>query len=482
MTCQLPIDCLNEIFEYLEEDSHTLYSCLLVNHLWCEISVRILWRYIWNSKEIYSIKMPTSILNTLIACLPNESKKLLHENKIFISTPTSKPPLFNYAAFCKVLSIDYIYRLVNSRSLKDGNHLVVDEIVKMFAKQIYSLKKLVYCNEQQYVKFSLPYFPGISDLSELHCSSSLSSNFFYWLSQLCHNLQSISISFYCDASDELKELISLQNNLKSLTLSSDEGSWKDIVPILTKHSHTITRLRLYSDNRDLPYSFISLFTNLQEFVFSYMDGSIFEDFKMLQYVKFSKLQSLNIPYQCPKPEYVMKFLENNGKNLKKFHTDESNKGLSLSIPNFCPNLKSLFVIFYDGESDVLKNIFIKCQYLESIKIWCGDGFLSEKEVFETVANYSSDNFCELKIYNESCTHVISSKDLESFFINWNNRISKKLLTLTIIKENDIYAYLHNNDENMKIIEKYKNLGIVRINIITYEDESREEEDDYYFYN
>src|SRR5947209_1997084 len=87
---QLPTDCLNEIFEYLEEDKVTLRSCLLVNRLWCEVSVRILWRSIRN-------------YNTLIACLPDESKEILSKNGIIIST--SKSPMFNYASFCKVLSV-----------------------------------------------------------------------------------------------------------------------------------------------------------------------------------------------------------------------------------------------------------------------------------------------------------------------------------------------------------------------------------------
>src|SRR6266498_3376020 len=97
MVYQLPVDCLNEIFECLEADKTTLHSCLLVNRLWCKIIVKILWRNIWN----HPLRATTSILSTLISCLPNESKELLHKNKIFISTPTSKPPLFNYAAFCK---------------------------------------------------------------------------------------------------------------------------------------------------------------------------------------------------------------------------------------------------------------------------------------------------------------------------------------------------------------------------------------------
>ena len=104
---KLPADCLNGIFEYLEEDEATLRSCLLVNRLWCEVSVRILWKCIRN----YS---------TLIACLPNESKEILYNNGIIIPTSTS-PPMFNYAAFCKVLSInkrvDYmIERLLTQQS------------------------------------------------------------------------------------------------------------------------------------------------------------------------------------------------------------------------------------------------------------------------------------------------------------------------------------------------------------------------------
>src|ERR1044071_10476406 len=75
MPRQLPADCLNEIFEYLENDKATLFSCLLVNRLWCEISVRILWRIVWNC-------------STLIACLPSESKEILCKNGFTISTLT----------------------------------------------------------------------------------------------------------------------------------------------------------------------------------------------------------------------------------------------------------------------------------------------------------------------------------------------------------------------------------------------------------
>ena len=132
----------------------TLHSCLLVSRLWCKVSVRILWRDIWSFKYSvayqHRLKVASAILSTLVACLPNESKDFLHKNEIFISTPTSNPPIFNYAAFCKVLSIHEISKIINevlkhkisSLSSKDRNYLVTKEIYKMFVNQISSLKIL----------------------------------------------------------------------------------------------------------------------------------------------------------------------------------------------------------------------------------------------------------------------------------------------------------------------------------------------------
>ena len=114
MPCKLLADCLNEIFEYLEEDKAALRSCLLVNRLWCEISVRILWRDVWRFKSSASFQLDqlneasSKILDTLITCFPDKSKELLYRNEIFVSILTSKPSLFNYTLFCKVPSINKI--------------------------------------------------------------------------------------------------------------------------------------------------------------------------------------------------------------------------------------------------------------------------------------------------------------------------------------------------------------------------------------
>jgi hypothetical protein len=93
-------------------------------------------------------------------------------------------------------------------------------------------------------------------------------------------------------------------------------------------------------------------------------------------------------------------------------------------------------------------------------------------VFETIGNHSPNNFHELKIYNYSDSEVFS-EDLESFFINWKNRTPKKQLSLmTFI---DLHRRLDSYEENMKIIDKYESLNIIKFRTKRYKDEEREEE-------
>src|SRR5436190_721700 len=118
----LPADCLNDIFEHLEDDKITLRSCLLVNRYWCKVSVRILWRSIRN-------------YNTLLACLPNESKEILYNKGII--TSILKPPTFNYASFCRnLLVVDQFSNILKNNQpistfiVYQQNMIVTGEILK----------------------------------------------------------------------------------------------------------------------------------------------------------------------------------------------------------------------------------------------------------------------------------------------------------------------------------------------------------------
>jgi len=167
-------------------------------------------------------------------------------------------------------------------------------------------------------------------------------------------------------------------------------------------------------------------------------------------------------------------LKNNGKNLKELNISKSNNLINLAIVKFCPNLEHLHTGFKNDELETLKVIFNGCKYLESIKVWCGNYKLNHKQVLETVANYSPKNFRELKLVNDSnpfCSILL--EDLESFLITWKNRTPKKLLTIIIIIGN--HHNLALNEENMKLIEKYNNSGIIKIEVKDMREEYFDEE-------
>ncbi|RIA87859.1 hypothetical protein C1645_827172 [Glomus cerebriforme] len=137
-------------------------------------------------------------------------------------------------------------------------------------------------------------------------------------------------------------------DLKNLRLSASYGDdWTDIMPSLTKHTNTLkelaSRCNFVNDNL-LTVLFVALFSNLQEIKFS------------------SSFATTKIQF-------------------KDFKT------------KFCSNLSKLLIIIND-ELNILRIILNNCQYL----IWCGKEFLSEKEVLETIAKYSSKYFSELKLH------------------------------------------------------------------------------------
>jgi hypothetical protein len=414
---QLLADCLNEIFEYLEKDNVTLYSCLLVNHLWCKVSVRILWRSDWNYNARTYI--------TLFACLSNESKDILHKNGITIKTSTSKLPMFNYPAFCKVLSINnaenmiwkFLKHFISSQNNDNDRYTILrQEIYKLFMNQT-SLKKLYYFYRYSFSTKKVVFisYPGeescLKNLSELCCDSTIYSEFFYQLSQICHNIQSLHIYFGKVISNKLTDLISVQKSLKYLSITQSyncESLSKDIIPSLSKLSNTLIKFKLDGEHY-ISLSFIAKFINLQELELSFDCDGGFNNFEKLQYITFSQLQILRIQYASPRFELlsIIKFLENNGKNLKELYisdyNDNSDNSLNLAIAKFCPNLRKLSTVgFKNNELETLKIVLNSCQYLKSIKIWCGGDYLSEKEALETILKYSHENVCEIILYHLYC--------------------------------------------------------------------------------
>ncbi len=200
----------------------------------------------------------------------------------------------------------------------------------------------------------------------------------------------------------LMDLISAQKNLKYFGMmvyyyDLTYDNLTNIIPsLIIKLPNTIVKLDLYGGDNYFSLSFIINFKNLQVLQLSFFYNEYFKDFEKLQYAIFPQLQVLIIKHSLPKIGLLIKFLEVNGKNLKELCLGDmdccSDDSLNLAIAKFCTNLRKLSTGFESDELETLEIVFNSCQYLESIKIWCGDEFLSEKETLEAVAKFSQKFF------------------------------------------------------------------------------------------
>ncbi|CAH1760363.1 11554_t:CDS:2 [Entrophospora sp. SA101] len=117
---ELPADCLGEIVCHFQGDVTTLYSCILVNRLWCENAVRLLWRDPFRkiNESITTSNDKVALIETYVRCLDLEDKRklCLKNNYLFdillkkqghdVQQKQQPPPTFNYIEFLRHLSID----------------------------------------------------------------------------------------------------------------------------------------------------------------------------------------------------------------------------------------------------------------------------------------------------------------------------------------------------------------------------------------
>ncbi|EXX55220.1 uncharacterized protein OCT59_028734 [Rhizophagus irregularis] len=467
MPRQLLADCLKDIFEYLYDDKNTLYSCLLVNHLCCEIAVRILWRDV---RKFYDYNdtphIPISIIYTLIACLPKESEEILHKNGINITIPIQKPPLFNYASFCKVISIyrindmlKYTLEKQQSNISKDLQNLILQEILKMLMNQISSLKALkynVYISHSEDIDVLSIAKIHLANLVELKCDSDICSEF---ISQISHNLQSLTIDFKPNISNRLLDLIFSQNNLKIVNLRNfQDYNYRIFISSLTKQSLILTKLTLKNCKISIP--FIAMFKNLQELILNQKNGEY--TFYQLQDAHFSQLKILKISIYDDDSDVdlLINFLEINGKNLTEFYIYHyHNESINIALADFCPNLKILCTQIKENEEEIFKLILNNCKYLEIIEY--RSGFDDLFYFFEILANYSRKYFYGLILeYFAGSSIDAIYDDLEGFFINWQDRTSQRPLSLIISITDCVYNYSTRSKNDIKILVKeYMELGI-----------------------
>src|SRR6266542_1247577 len=129
---ELTTECIQEILKHVQIDNN-LFSCLLINRVWCENVIKILWSNPFKYKKIYNKRKRYKFLNNYLKSLNQKEKNWLTQQRIELTmfqpkrrTPRKKPSQptqnFDYASYLKVIRfnnldpiitnwIEYYYRL-----------------------------------------------------------------------------------------------------------------------------------------------------------------------------------------------------------------------------------------------------------------------------------------------------------------------------------------------------------------------------------
>ncbi|GES82226.1 hypothetical protein GLOIN_2v1728613 [Rhizophagus clarus] len=386
MTLNLPVEILYEILnEFVIQDDtkafKTLFSCLLVNKLWCQITVPILWRDPWNFKIWDTSKYKhryRAMFNILILFLSDNSIEYLKEYGIefftiqpkysFRSNPRriidyNTSTLFNYPSFCKNLSIYHINKMIDlgEHQLRYCKTFIIKEILKLFISESSHFLYMHIENTQYDItrlfsndKTSLAF----SQITELIIGTKVESSILHQLSQLCQNIKRLNLTGIDYPNQGMIDLIKVQKNLNYLEFNSnliDKKKDKQTISLgnmLKLKSNSIISLN-FKNELQITLEILPYFTqNLRELKFEVNTRHrlLSRFYLKLESIKFSQLESLecNLPFKV-----LAKVIEKSGNKLKRIihkkgcYNSNEIEFLINAISSNCFKLKCLHIEIKD---------------------------------------------------------------------------------------------------------------------------------------
>ncbi|GBB90141.1 hypothetical protein RclHR1_01700004 [Rhizophagus clarus] len=484
-------DVLYLVFEELQDSLRFLFSCLMVNKLWCETVIPILWRKPWYHTIYYNYSKRNSIYSVITSYLSNDVKEFLSEKGIKIS---DKSLAFDYLSFCRSIDIRIIDHIISIGSPSKYNRFLLQEEIYSFL-----IRK---CPEIKYLNirgtYDLVYQSEakvrLESLCELTCDTSIDPKYFYRLAHICQRIQRIAIiNNNLEVNHGATVLIEFQKNLKYFKLEDDFGDenfyidllkdpYTEIFRIITKHANTLNCFEIslqfdygyhidyYDIYDDYDYTFLQYsILKLHNLKILELDSPIFlnnNDFnKKLEMVSYNNLEIFDIKkidiYQATCIikkssslrelwilDYCWGYNRFNDDTLNFICTICENCSLIeyLTFPVF-PLLESHFVEF----GKLLKN----CQKLRSLHFREtyyeeGNEFDFGKRLLNVLIKEASVNLREIKVPYDI---RFSLKTLESFFEKWKGRPAISILI------DEPYFY-QRDDSYKKLISKYKAEGVI----------------------
>ncbi|GBB98963.1 hypothetical protein RclHR1_03380005 [Rhizophagus clarus] len=458
---KLLIEIMTEILSYVEDDDiNTLHSIILINKDWLQVGISYLWKKPFNVK--YPFKNLYKIITIILFYIDEKQKNIL---KIKDLIPTKI--LFDYPYFIKQMDFNELFKLIkiwlnNNKPLRpnlERNHFINNneyfiydhsiyhtysnegqEILAFFESIFYIIIKrskgienlFIDINKNHYEKtFFIPndyfsiLFKGIKEdnrcfigLKEFVCDGNFHKAFIIDKIKECsREINHLKIypwenSIYSTWNDDLKsknikELLQIQKNLKSLTYSTVTNFGRDTMKGLKGMvQESLEIFKIHGDIiTDDELKYLKKCKKLKKLSFILIDFN--HPNNILTNIQYPELEIIEFTccnFTRDALENMKVFIRNNGKNLKEIQLNQDLSripGILLSFSENCYNLVNIFVNIKDRNNMLLLlKIMSQCKNLQKIHVGC-DGkpkFLADPFMNE-FTHLCSSNLVELNISN-----------------------------------------------------------------------------------
>ncbi|GBC10867.1 hypothetical protein RclHR1_09980001 [Rhizophagus clarus] len=434
----------HEILQYFHNDFPTLHSCILVNRLWCHLSIPLLWEN--------PFAIPTKNYNFIDIYLDNlnaDLKTKIYKYKLNdISLPSNG--LFNYPSFIKYLNTLKIITSVGKwvedtvRTLKPGSKYVLRDLsVPDFNKLIYtSLFKMFIENGVSLHTLSIEIFAFRTYKSCYYNIFELilqNQDFIHNVSNLKLYLGSSSGFPYQTTSNDytlvknrILQIINLNQNLKGILLSYDNFPLYQSLLLSKDYSNTLNTITFYYVNFNDVINLDKIFDQLNvlksvHIIYCYPLNNSFTQ-QIINSIKPFKLKSLFID-KISQIESLELLLQKSGDYLENFIGYTSVYNLLLKqqllelITKYCNNLKFLGLHGFENQItyNLIENVNQNLNYLSISKDY------NVNNVYNSTILQNLGPILPSKLeYLSLCLHINES-DFEVFMKNSNNIFINKLV-------------------------------------------------------
>ncbi|RIA91543.1 hypothetical protein C1645_767294, partial [Glomus cerebriforme] len=284
-------------------------------------------------------------------------------------------------------------------------------------------------------------YPGASTFFSQLCYleinlRSVSSTVLFGIEQICQNIEGLIINFCNGDISGLINLIDVQKNLRKLYLDLRcrdlTNQCNGLSEVIERKADTLIYLKIKRCFTPFSPKFLPSLKNLQYLEikdgYETNENKEWQEWKKyLSIASFPNLLYLRTSYFPCYEDYMLiekshgNLLEINIARAREYQDPAYNKKLIKAIAKNCPRIETLIIDVDPKNLDGIKEIFLNCRQLETIRFSSNNKVIICDELLEIIAKFSSETFCEFFSINWN----FSVKGLQSFFENWRNRIPLK---------------------------------------------------------